>query len=107
MNASSASSETDASGKLSFYNLRAEWWWKFREALDPRTSVVALPPDQALKAELTAPKWSLRGRRILVESKDDIKSRIGRSTNRADAVLLAMQEDAGQWFLKSLQESGY
>lgn len=90
LNASEGTTETDKSGKLLFANRRALWWWRMREALDPvHGDTLALPPDDALKAELCAPRWSLRGQRILVESKDDIKKRLRRSTNRADAVIMA------------------
>jgi hypothetical protein len=90
LNSSEGAHETDKSGKLLFTNRRALWWWRMREALDPaHGDNLALPPDEALKAELCAPRWSLRGQRILIESKDDIKKRLRRSTNRADAVIMA------------------
>jgi hypothetical protein len=82
----------DKSGQLRFANLRAKAWWKFREALDPDQdggSPVCLPPDQQLRAELTAPTYTAQRMGIQIESKDDIRRRIGRSTNRADAVVMA------------------
>jgi len=88
----SAKSEakTRPKGELAFDNKRAESWWRMREALDPANmSELALPDDPVLKAELTAPTWSLRRDRILVESKDDLRERLGRSTDRADAVVMA------------------
>jgi hypothetical protein len=64
--------------------------WRLREALDPvHGDNIALPPDRRLAAELTAATWSLRGDKILVESKDDIRKRLGVSPDRADAVMLA------------------
>jgi hypothetical protein len=76
--------------ELGFYNQRALAWWRFREALDPvGGDNIALPPDQALRAELAMPTWEVRKDKILVESKDDLRSRLGRSTDRADAVLMA------------------
>lgn len=81
---------TKGGGELGFYNMRALAWWRFREALDPETGDdVALPPDQALRAELAMPTWEVRKDKILVESKDAIRDRLGRSTDRADAVLMA------------------
>jgi hypothetical protein len=86
----SRSEATDKSGKLKFINLRAEIYWKLREALDPSTGEnLALPPDPLLLQDLTAPQWSLTVSGIKVESKDDIKKRIGRSTDSGDAVALA------------------
>jgi hypothetical protein len=74
-----------------FANLRAELWWRFREALDPDGKhAVALPPDARLAAELTAPRAvDMSSRRILIESKDEIRKRIGGSTDLADAVVMA------------------
>ncbi|MCA6504121.1 MAG: terminase [Pseudanabaena sp. M085S1SP2A07QC] len=89
MNASEKSYKRDRSGKLSFANKRAEWWWKFREALDPNyNSQITLPDDPRIIAELTAPLWSLTMRGILIESKEEIKKRLGRSTNLADAIVM-------------------
>lgn len=78
-------------GKLGFANLRAELWWKLREALDPEGGAdekLALPDDPRLTAELTTPRWELRGSNILIESKEDIGKRIGGSTDRADVIAM-------------------
>jgi len=49
-----------------------------------------LPPDDTLTGDLTAAHWRVQsGSRILVESKDDIRARIGRSTDAGDAVVQA------------------
>jgi hypothetical protein len=83
--------------QLEFRNMRSELWWKFREALDPLNGDdIALPPDRRLLAQLTAPTWVLRGKAILIESKDDIRARLGSSTDDADAVIMAWhkREDA-------------
>lgn len=83
---------------LAFFTKRSELWWRFREALDPKSGEnIALPPDKRLKAELTTVRWKLKPGRpasgirgfILVEAKDDIRKRIGASTDRADAVLMS------------------
>ena len=90
MDASAKSFKRDRSAKLSFANKRAEWWWKFREALDPNYNPqITLPDNKDLIAELTSPMWSLTLRGILIESKEDIKKRLGRSTNLADAIVMA------------------
>jgi hypothetical protein len=88
--ASEKSTQTDRTKKLKFRNLRAEMWWKFREALDPTNGDdIALPDDPEMLADLCAPKWSLSTSGILIESKDDIFERIGRSTDCGDAVVMA------------------
>ena len=87
---SAASRERSKDGHLTFVNLRAELWWKMREALCPQTGEgIALPPDKRLAAQLAAPIWRLRGSSIQIESKEDIYKRIGASTDDADAVILA------------------
>lgn len=76
---------------LSFFNLRSELHWRMREALDPMNpDPIALPPDSGLRADLAAPLWSLSGRTIKIEGKEDIKKRIGRSPDKGDAVILAL-----------------
>jgi hypothetical protein len=90
MNGAEISIAKDRSGKLGFANARAEWWWKLREDLDPVLGTgLALPPDPELLADLTAPRWSLNRRGILIEEKNAIKKRIGRSTDKGDSLVNA------------------
>lgn len=90
-NASSRTDLLDASGELGFVNCRAASWWNLRELLDPDAEYpVALPPDDMLTGDLTAPHWRvMSGGRIQVESKEDIIKRLGRSTDDGDAVVMA------------------
>lgn len=82
----------DASGKLEFVNLRSAAWWILRDALDPEgDNPLALPIDDILTGDLTAPTWTYTSTgKIKVESKDDIRARIGRSTDAADCLALAL-----------------
>jgi hypothetical protein len=90
INFANSSSATDKSGALRFVNKRAECYWSFREALDPMNeSKVSLPPDPELEADLCAPRWQSMSNGIKIESKEDIKKRIGRSPDCADAVVLS------------------
>jgi hypothetical protein len=92
-NGANASAAKTRDGQLSFANARAEAWWRFREALDPDQeggSVVALPPDPELLADLTAPTYEPTARGILVEDKKKIRERIGRSPGRGDAVVMCL-----------------
>ena len=80
---------------LDFANKRAAAWWAFREALDPDQrdgSPICLPDDPALRADLAAPHWELTARGILIEDKDEIRKRLGRSPDKADAVVMAWSE---------------
>jgi len=90
LNSAEGSNALAKDGVLKFSNLRAEMWWKMREALDPdHGDDIALPPDEGLKIELCAPKWTLKSNGILIEAKKDIKIRIGKSTDKADSVIYA------------------
>lgn len=92
-NGSNESLKRSRDGKLKFKNKRAEAHWKFREALEPNLGEpIALPPDPELMADLTAPRWKLTPSGIQIESKDEIKKRIGRSPDKGDAVIMAWSE---------------
>lgn len=84
-----------------FANLRSELWWGLRERLDPNPKVnpdpIALPSDDELLADLSGIKYKIDSRgRIQVESKDDMKKRLGRSPDRGDAVVLAFASLKGK-----------
>lgn len=89
--------ETDESRQLEFTRVRSAAWWKFRDALDPnKEPVVAFPQclnklgNDLLAGDLTAPSWeTVLTDKIQVESKDDLRKRLGRSTDFADAVIMA------------------
>lgn len=83
----------DKTGELGFADKRSAAWWIMRELLDPNDGeFVALPPDDDLTGELTTPtKRVMSGGKIKVESKEDVKKRLGgRSTDCADAVIEAI-----------------
>jgi hypothetical protein len=78
--------------KLAFTNKRSEAIWRLREALDPSQSggsPIALPDDPVLIADLTAPTFEVGPNGIKVEAKEEIVKRLGRSTDRGDAVVMA------------------
>lgn len=82
---------SEASTKPSrFKNLRAQVWWEVgRELSQNRGWDLAELPEDVLD-QLTKPTYSVDSAgRIVVESKDDIRKRIGRSPDEADALLLA------------------
>lgn len=90
VNVARKSDQYDFTGHLGFFNQRSELWWQFRELLSEQSTVkVSLPQDQQLLAELCSPHYDLTPSGIRVEAKDQIRRRLGRSTDRADAVLLA------------------
>ena len=80
-----------------FTNLRSQLLWQFREALDPEQvggSPISLPPDNELLADLAAVHYEVvnrgsEGQFIKAEAKEKVCERLGRSTNKGDAVVMA------------------
>ncbi len=98
VNFAESSNARDRSGMLPMRNVRAEAYWGFREALDPvKGDDLALPDDPELLADLCAPRWRLSASGVQIESKDDIKARLGRSPDCGDAVVLAHYGSYGSW----------
>ena len=72
--------------KARFVNRRSEMWYSVREWLQHGGAIPDIPE---LKAELTTPTYSFdAGGRICLEKKEDIKERLGRSCDQADALCL-------------------
>lgn len=78
----------DITGQNSFVNMRAYLFWCVRDWLDPKNGKLAmLPPDAGFDEEATEIRWSYRSDgRIIIEPKDDIKKRLGRSPDKFDAL---------------------
>lgn len=82
---------SDRSGVLQFGNYRAWLWWKAREMLDPANNYgLRLPPSKRLTAELTTPRWFVRGGRIYVQPREELVAKLGRSVDCASAFLLSL-----------------
>ena len=92
-----AAKSTPKGGYGEYANVRAEAYRAFRDALDPEGEhAIALPPDPQLEVELCMPQWDQvalgkRGK-WRVEDKLDLRNRLGRSPDRADAVVMS-------WFM--------
>ena len=94
-NGSNSTTAKSRDGQLSFVNKRAEAWWRLREDLDPDQvggSPIMLPPDPELRADLSTPTWKLTARGIQIESKEEIRKRLGRSPGKGDAVAMCLSE---------------
>lgn len=88
--ASTVSGNWTANMMLKYGNLRAEMWWVFRLALDPESEhAICLPPSDRTRSQLTAPQYFTKGKQLFIESKDEVRKRIGVSTDDADAMLMA------------------
>ena len=69
-----------------FVNARSEVAWLLRDELEAGS--IALPDDPDLHEEMLAVEWGITTEgRIALEPKDAMKSRLGRSPDRLDAVL--------------------
>lgn len=80
----------DRTGMLKFVNTRAAAHWHLRELLDPMTGAnIALPPDQMLKQELLAIHYRTTSSGIQIEEKKDVATRIGRTPDRSDSLIMA------------------
>ncbi len=84
-----------------YLNKRAEMWFEMAAWIKRGG---AIPDDLKLKKELLAPLYTFHGGKFKLEEKDQIKKRLGFSTDRADALALtfALPEMPGQ----SLQALG-
>lgn len=94
-NGTGKTSARSRDGQLRFANKRAEAWVRFKEALDPDQeggSPICLPDDPELRAELAAPTYQVTERGYLIESKDELRKRLGRSPGKADAVVMCFSE---------------
>jgi len=88
-------SSENSTHKTLYRNKRSEMWHLGREWFEQQT--VVIPDDDELVEELAAPirfvpkdTNTSYGTAYIVEAKDEIKERIGRSTDLADALLLSL-----------------
>jgi hypothetical protein len=84
-----------------FYNLRAEMWWYCMERILSRQVDVISDPE--LRRQLSSVRYKVvnSNGQIKIEAKDEVKKRIGRSPDRADAFIY------GLWALKDVNEASY
>lgn len=88
---SEGSDYRDKSKKLKMRNMRAEMYWRMRDALDPNGGDdLALPPDPEVLADLCSARYKLTPSGVLIEEKDEIKQRIGRSPDVGEAIIMAL-----------------
>lgn len=100
----------DKTNQLKMFNVRTAAYWRFREALDPYQpggSPIRLPPDRELLADLTSVTYEVvsgkGGMCIKLEAKDKLVKRLGRSTDKGDAVIQSWWAgpkavtDAAEW----------
>lgn len=89
------SSSRAKDGTYGFFNKRTEIHWRFREALDPEQkggSTIMLPESMMLLADLISPTFKLVGTNYVMEPKESVVERLGRSTDDGDAVTISWAE---------------
>lgn len=99
----------DITGQYEFANMRAYCYWAVRDWLNPKNGFnPALPPCDELVAELTEVHWSFQSSgKIIIEAKEDIKSRLKRSPDIADALASTFYPNAkdysdDSWILQNV-----
>lgn len=74
--------------KHKFYNIRDEMWWTVRELFQNKQ--IPMVVDEELICELSALRYKPDSKgRIKVESKEDMKKRLGKSPDKADMFVMA------------------
>lgn len=86
----------DRSDLVEAFNTRSAAWFSLKEMLDPaHNPTLMLPPDDGLKGDLAAVRQRshLSGTQLRIEDKEKTAKRIGRSPDRADAVVMALWDE--------------
>lgn len=71
-----------------FLNRRAEVYWNLKGLVE--RGEIGLPANDELLSELRAVRYLVRNGKIVLEAKAEIKKRLGRSPDKADALALAL-----------------
>lgn len=91
VNAYNSGHKADESfSNLSFKNKRACDYWNLREKL--QAGEIKIPDNQELIKELTNIRYFVKDKIIQIESKQDIKKRLTKSPDLADALVIAFNE---------------
>ncbi len=112
VNFAARTDKVDRTGLYQFANVRALMWWNMREMFDPENAeMVALPDDELLIGDLVAVRrLPLRSDgKLQIESKEDIRKRLGRSTDDGDSCCLAfylhkVENEMGGYDLSALSQ---
>lgn len=75
------------SSVLKYKTKRTAYYWQLREDLE--RGRIALKPNEKLKRELICWTWEVRNGQTMLETKEDVRARIGKSPDLSDAVAYA------------------
>jgi hypothetical protein len=85
----SSAKPTSETQQKKYYNLRSQMWMEAGDLFDK--GMIKLGDDYVLNGQLSSAKFNYTGNgKIQVEAKDDIKKRLGRSPDRADAFIMGL-----------------
>lgn len=89
---------------IKFFNFRTEMFWTLAERF--KKHKIALPNDPELAAELASIRFHLTPKKqIRIEDKDEIKKRVGKSPDKADALALAFAKSGYAKYQQSTEEA--
>lgn len=91
---------SDYTEQRKFVNMRAYLYWAIRDALNPQFDVqMTLPNIDELIQDLNEPRWKPRSDgSLIVEEKEEIKKRLGRSPDFGDALALTFYPEKKKAF---------
>lgn len=91
---------------MEFANRRAQLYWELAEMFEEGT--IYLEPDkngnppEDLMDELSCIEYMYKGNKIYIEEKKEMKKRLnGKSPDRADALMLTLEDTGGKWIQPS------
>ena len=84
-----------ASREEKYYNLRAEGYWELSQHFAKR-EIGCLRMTSELRKQLTSIRYEIRNGRILIESKEKVKERLGHSPDASDCYMM------GVWAVKKV-----
>lgn len=99
----------DITGQYDFANMKAYLYWSIRDWLNPiYSNNAALPYDLELIEELTQTAWEFMSNgKIKIEAKEELKKRLRRSPDKADALANTFYPEPKIFVSKLRQQLGY
>lgn len=104
----SSSKPTVETAQKKYYNLRSQLHMEAGEKFAEGKVALKADEDYVLQGQLSSTKFKYANGRIQAESKEDVKKRLGRSPDRADAFIMGLHalDQAERLDAKELRESG-
>lgn len=82
---------TTENGLWGFSNRKAQAYWYFRERMNPnKPDSLGIPDDPILLSQLRAIRFKIKGDKIVIADKDQMRKEYGFSPDRAEAAILSL-----------------